>query len=216
MSGHRCHVLHLFPAIIFPGSSIRSIEKILISRVLFHFDHVRDRNAFGDRVHDRNSRVGCLHDRVGARRPERRSPRHSRRVSRTASATISNTGHGARRALLASPLPGVTPATMVVPYAAIGPGHGICLPGRYALDDEAGLKLPTRMLMWPFPRRGATAAAASSEAAVANGPLEQDWRPPRRSPHDPTTHRDVATLDRTGCDQAPGHPVAAGDADRRC
>ena len=135
-------------------------------------------------------------------------------VSRTASATVSKTGTAPSSAVW-PPLPGVTPATIGVPYSSICAAVEVALAAGDALDDEAGLApdedaharrspaMPRRP--WPRPRRAMAAVSncASSSSVAASAAFVPTIR---------TTIGTSRVLLRARLDQAARDLVAAGDA----
>ena len=134
-------------------------------------------------------------------------------VSRTASATVSKTGTAPSSAVW-PPLPGVTPATIAVPYSRIARlWNSPSRPGD-ALDEEPRLG-PDQDAQAAAPRDAATAfaAASSSEAAVSKCACSS--RTAASAAFVPTIRTTIGTSRacwRARLDQAAGDLVATGDA----
>ena len=132
-------------------------------------------------------------------------------VSRTASAIVSNTGTRPSSAVW-PPLPGVTPATIVVPYSSIAREWNS--PSRPVMPwTTRRVSRPTRMLMPVAAVAAATAFAAASSRLRRRGEvglLEEGGRLRGVRAHDAHDHRHVADLVRAGLDEARGPPRRRG------
>ena len=116
-----------------PGSSGRSAASASPAGTQ-RLHHVERRDALGDADDERDARVGRFHDRVGRAGGGTKITDAFAPVSRTASATVLKTG---QPSCVVPPLPGVTPPTTFVPYAAALLGVERALAAGQALDEQA-------------------------------------------------------------------------------
>ncbi len=176
-------------------------------------DHVERRDALGDAEDRGDARRRPPPGRRPARRPPgrrcttcwRRSRGRPRRRCRRPGPRPSSA--------VWPPLPGVTPATMLVPYSSIARAWNS--PSRPVMPwTTRRVSRPTRMLMPPlaFARRdGLGRRLVEGGRRLELGLLEQRRPPPSAFvPDDPDDHRHVALLLRRGPRSGRGRPRRRG------
>ena len=143
------------PTVVAPGAVRADQPHALRAQDVVHAQHVEGGDALGDADDQRDAGVGRLEHGVGGeRRRDEDAGARWRRSRATASTTVSKTGTRPSSAVW-PPLPGVTPATIWVPYSSIARRVEFALAAGDALDQQARVAADQDAHAGrPGPRRG--------------------------------------------------------------